>query len=51
MRTERIWVEVDGNKKNLMGYWCDQEEFDGKLLKTWWEQKDIDGNKRNLMGT
>jgi hypothetical protein len=37
-----------GNKRILMGYWWEHEEFDGDFLRTWWEQKDIDGL---LMGT
>jgi hypothetical protein len=65
MRTKRFWWELNGNKRNLMGTWWEQKDFDELLMGTrgtWWELFanlvrtkgfwwDIDGNKRNLMGT
>jgi hypothetical protein len=39
--TRGIWCKVFGNlmrtNKILMGYWWEQEEFDGNSLGTWWE--------------
>jgi len=51
--------ELGENKRILMGYWSEQEEFDEifwevdknkrNLVETWWEQKNFD--ELLLMGT
>ncbi len=48
MGTKGIWLELDGSKRILMGYYWEQEEVDGNCLGTWWKQTDFVGT---LMGT